>query len=279
MRLLPCLLLLGSWLAIESAYAQDVINAREISHIHGLAADPGNSDQVFVASHHGLFLARPDGKAVKVSATSDDFMGFVAHPSAKGTFFASGHPQAGGLLGMMVSTDGGANWRQQGQGADGPADFHVLKISKSNPDVIYGVFRTLQRSDNGGKTWRAVGAPPEGTIDLAVSGNNPDVLYAATRQGLWRSDNGGVAWVRAHPATEPVTTVESAPDGRVIAYFLGSGLSSLTKGQWEPLAKPSGDFQYLLHLNILGQTAYALTDAARIVVSRDGGKQWKIYGE
>ena len=36
---------------------------------------------------------------------------------------------------------------------------------------------------------------------------------------------------------------------------------------------------YLLHLNILGQTGYALTDAARIVVSRDGGKQWKIYGE
>ena len=85
------------------------------------------------------------------------FHGLFAAPSDPLSYFASGHPATGGNLGFIASKDGGAKWEQVSPGADGPVDFHQLDVSAADPLVVYGVYRNVQRSADGGKNWSIEG--------------------------------------------------------------------------------------------------------------------------
>ena len=80
---------------------------KEQTHIHGLAVNPANPDQILVATHHGLYRAGLDGQAELISPVQD-FMGFTRDPGSRDTLFASGHPAGGGNLGFIASSDGGS---------------------------------------------------------------------------------------------------------------------------------------------------------------------------
>ena len=62
------------------------------THIHGLAIDAADPQHLFIATHHGLYRAAPDGTAERISVVQD-FMGFtVIGPKH---YLASGHPGEG----------------------------------------------------------------------------------------------------------------------------------------------------------------------------------------
>jgi photosystem II stability/assembly factor-like uncharacterized protein len=145
-----------------------VSELKQQTHIHGLAVDRQDPENLLIATHHGLFRSGPDGKAERVSIVQD-FMGFTPHPADPDTLYASGHPAGGGNLGFIASTDGGANWAQVSPGEGGPVDFHQMTVSAADPAVVYGAFGGLQVSRDGGKTWSEAGQLPEGLIDLAAS--------------------------------------------------------------------------------------------------------------
>jgi photosystem II stability/assembly factor-like uncharacterized protein len=120
-----------------SAQAQTTVTALlQATHIHGLAVDRLDSTRLLIATHHGLYAARNDGRVQQVSERRDDFMGFSAHPTDPSVFIASGHPATGGNLGVILSENGGRNWTQLSRGANGPVDFHQLTISPADPSVI-----------------------------------------------------------------------------------------------------------------------------------------------
>ena len=132
----------------------------------------------------------------------------------------------GGDRGLFKSTDGGQSWRKVlGDGLGNTADddrytgVSEVHLDPRNPDVMYAVswqrFRTvavlidggpgtgIHKSEDGGETWRELteGLPDEsmGKIGLAISPQQPDVLYAtielANRSGgFWRSEDGGESW-------------------------------------------------------------------------------------
>jgi photosystem II stability/assembly factor-like uncharacterized protein len=132
----------------------------------------------------------------------------------------------GGDRGLYRSTDGGQNWRKVlGDGlGNTDADDQYTGVSEvhmdpRDPDVIYAVAwqrlrnvavvmdggpgTGIHKSEDGGETWRelAEGLPEErmGKTGLAISPQNPDVLYAtielANRTGgFWRSADGGESW-------------------------------------------------------------------------------------
>ncbi len=132
---------------------------------------------------------------------------FLIHPTTPAVMYAAG--VAGGV---WKTTDGGANWRPI---ADLIANIAVnsMAMEPGNPNVIYagtgqgtfagsairgaGIFKTT----DGGTSWTRLAET--NTLDfhyvndLAVSPNNPQRVYAATRTGVWLSIDGGATWTKS----------------------------------------------------------------------------------
>lgn len=255
----------------------------ERTHIHGLAVDRADPARLLIATHHGLYVARPDGAVRRLSDHRDDLMGFSAHPDDPAVLYASGHPAGGGNLGVIRSEDGGRTWTRLSPGVHGPVDFHQMTISPADPQVLYGVYRGLQRSDDGGRTWRVVAAPPQGIIALAASAHDPETLYAATEHGILISRDGGSGWMPVHPARAPATAITTTPDGTLIVYLLGEGL--LEAAETDPsgwrLVGPELADDVILHLAVDPadpDRRYAATWQSRLLVSDDGGAGWRNFG-
>lgn len=283
MKAAPLAALAVAAVAAAPTLAADSLKVTELgghTHIHGLAVDRQDPQQLLIATHHGLFRTGPDGKAVRISVVQD-FMGFNPHPFDPTTLYASGHPPTGGNLGFIASTDGGISWTQLSLGVNGPVDFHQMTVSPANPQRIYGAYHDLQLSDDGGKTWKVVASLPERLIDLAASAQDADMLYAATAAGLSRSQDGGRTW---QPLVEgvPITMVEVMPDGTLYAFLLGQGLVRSAEDPID-LQTVSGDWaaeQYILHFAAdptNPDRMFAATQDAQVLASTDRGVTWTTF--
>ena len=137
---------------------------------------------------------------------------------------------SGGDRGVYKTTDGGQNWNlilgkdniDGGSEWTGATD---LLIDPRNPDLLYAAtwdrHRTvaaylgggpgsgIHRSRDGGETWEKIesGIPGSnlGKIGLAISPQNPDVVYAAItldrrKGGVYRSANQGSSWEKMSDA-------------------------------------------------------------------------------
>jgi photosystem II stability/assembly factor-like uncharacterized protein len=263
------------------AQAEPVSGLKSHTHVHGLAVDRNDPAYVFIATHHGLYRAGPDGEAELISIVQD-FMGFSPHPSDANTLYASGHPAGGGNLGFVASNDGGRTWTQVSPGANGPVDFHQMTVSLADPSTIYGAYGDLQMSRDGGNTWTIVAPAPERLIDLAASSKDAVVVYAATEGGLLLSLDAGKTW-KPLIDTAPVTMVEVTADGTMYAFLFGQGLATAKEGvfNWSVV---SGDWDqdYILHLTVDPadpDRMFAATGNGQIVASGDRGKTWAAFGE
>lgn len=125
-----------------------------------------------------------------------------------------------GTAGVWLSEDRGATWRSIGEGLPSQIASAVSWSPSGGPDgtvvVLTGehtfggsAFTGLGAfwSDDLGATWQRADGPPEGTLSFAieVDPTNPDIVYAATGRGLWRSTDAGRTYV---DVTLPVGTCE-----------------------------------------------------------------------
>jgi photosystem II stability/assembly factor-like uncharacterized protein len=261
--------------------AAEDVRLSELSHIHGIAVNPQDPPQLILATHHGIFHASPEGLAKRVSNDANDYMGFTPHPEDSRVLFASGHPADGGNMGVIVSRDGGASWKELSPGADGPVDFHALDISRADPKTMYGLFGEVQASRDGGVSWEIAGSPDDEVFDLAASAITADTLFAATRAGLMVSRDGARTWQPTGPSGYPATMVYVGPDGSAYAFLLGLGLvkTASDSHDWETISATFGD-RVLLHLAIDPSTPermFAVTHEGPILVSTDGGRTWSEF--
>jgi hypothetical protein len=267
-----------------------VYELAEVTHFHGLAVDAAERSRLYLATHDGLFIVEPrDGTAYPLSEIRHDLMGFTPDPRNPSILYASGHPARGGNLGLIASEDGGRSWRQLSEGVGGPADFHQLAVSATDPRTIYGAYQgLLQVSSDGGRTWEVVGPAPKGLIDLGASFKEPGMLYAATQVGLLKSEDGGRTWQDAYWLHQPATMVRVAPGGVVYAFVVGTGLirSVEPKLSWQSVTEHGFGRDYVLHLAMdpaSPNKLYAITinpqeKAQAVLASTDAGKTWVPLG-
>lgn len=244
----------------------------DLSHIHGVVI-PSGSNAVLLATHHGLFSVDPAGAATMISEGEDDFMGFTA--GVDGQLFASGHPSTGGNIGVIGSVGPGGDWTHLSDGAGGPVDFHAMTVSPADATTIYGSFRGIQVSRDGGRTWEVSGPGPAELIDLSAAAGDAGHLYAGTMRGLFESVDFGRSWQSIGAAGNPVTAVETSADGTLHVFVAGQGLQRL-EGQ-NLVAVSEIENQVLLHIGFDPDDSANIVavDAESVVIaSVDGGKTW-----
>ena len=256
-----------------------IIELGENTHFHGIAVDASDSSRIYLATHHGLFVVSLDGSANRISNNRNDYMGFTPHPSNETVLYASGHPSGGGNMGFIRSEDGGRTWKQLSQGVNGPVDFHQLDVSKADPTTIYGVFRNIQVSIDGGHTWSVRAPPPPDIIDLTATATSVDQLFAATKGGLLFSNDGGRTWSPAHTNQSPATMVQATVDGSVYAFVVGLGLIRSAEDTigWTSVSNEFGN-RYLLHLAAdpaNTENLYVITNKAELLATSNGGDTWR----
>lgn len=280
-------------LAEESRRAKGEV----ISHIHGLAVDPVDTRVLLVATHHGLFRCRQEGECSLLGDDRSDFMGFSISGDGK-TFYVSGHDVTTHQnIGLKRSTDRGRSWEVMAFG--GRVDFHTMTVNPSNPDIIYGWYGRLYKSQDGGRRWsqpEGQGLPPSSGqgpyspfINILTDQKDPEMVFGATEQGFFRSDDGGKSWlpVKTVPPL-PVVGIAIDRSNRNISYLFvfRKGLIKSVDGMkgWEEIGKGISKDEVIGNIAVdpkNGNVIYAATFSpetreSKIYRSDDGGKNFKL---
>ncbi len=171
----------------------------------------------------GIFKSMDAGKTWKLAGLekTKNIHRIIIDPSNPNTVYVAAignpyteHPERG----VYKTTDGGESWNLllHTNDSSGCAD---LVMDPSNPNKLIAAMWQHKRTPwsftsggkgsglyitiDGGKNWKKLGKEeglPEGNlgrIGLAISYNEPDRVYAmveATKNGLYRSDDGGLKW-------------------------------------------------------------------------------------
>ena len=193
--------------------------------IAGIAADPGNANNIYVAPAGGGVWKTTDGGSSWTALTDAQAtlsMGAIAIAPSNSQVIYAGTGEANNSgdsnfgRGVLVSTDGGATWTlRNASGAFDRKAIAEIAVDPGNANVVYvavsgggnnglGGNNGIWKSIDGGATWTnttssITSSNPWTSVRIDV--NNPAVLYAAVgnifgdaANGVYKTTNGGSTW-------------------------------------------------------------------------------------
>ncbi len=266
------------------------------SSIEWLEVDPGTPGSLWLGVDNpgkpALWRSRDQGATWSV--VTDNYRGQLAtlHPVGYRIAFAPSRPADIWVPSTNLhyrSRDGGKSWsdfRVEGQ------DVYAMAVDPQNPDIVYAGGHGgqesgaahLSRSDDGGKSWKPVGAGLEPAIHLLrVDPVKGATVYAASRSGkLWKSVDRGATFA-ALPvpigATDDIYNLRFEP-GKSGELWLASekGLLRSADGgaSWQRADRDSG--RYLIHAVAPDpanpRVLLAASSGGGVYRSEDGGTSW-----
>ena len=140
-----------------------------------------------------------------------------------------------GYEGVFKSTDGGATWKESGEGL-GAAFVWGLAARTASPGVVYFTSGLgLLKSDADGR-WTLMkfgdGKIPD-KLEVFVDERRPGFLYlAAYTHGLLRSSDGGRSWLKPSEKTTIAVTLALDPSNPNVVYA-GRGTFDSKGGVWK----------------------------------------------
>lgn len=173
----------------------------------GLAFD---GDTLLVATEDGVRASRDGGRTFEARGLRGLPVTHIATaPGVPSRVYAA---IAG--LGVTRSNDGGQTWLPASRGVEGVV--HRMSIDPRDPDVVvastilldaaggYSPDGVVLRTTNGGQTWTEIDRLGGRSYDLARCAEDPSVLVAVRRWGMFRSSDGGATFVPMAGAGEQV---------------------------------------------------------------------------
>ncbi|MBI3979697.1 MAG: hypothetical protein HY331_16065 [Chloroflexi bacterium] len=162
-------------------------------------------------------------------------------------------------------------------------DFHALAFHPADPNVVFfGHHNGLMRSDDGGKSWRAlVQRRNFDAMGLAISSTHPQQIYLAGHDVFQWSSDGGASWkpVAHNLSGTDIHGFAASPDdpNRLYAFVNGVGAfqSADTGMAWQRLGgQLPGDVMALAAAGGNPETLYAASMRSGVLRSADGGRSW-----
>jgi photosystem II stability/assembly factor-like uncharacterized protein len=224
---------------------QPIFDDQPSYSIGSLAIDPSEPSTVWVGTgenvggrHVGYgdgVYKSPDGGRTwqnKGLGNTEHISTMLVHPKNSEIVWVSAQGPLwtpGGERGLYKTADGGETWRKV-LGDDEWTGVTDIAMDPRDPDVLYAAtwqrHRTVaaylgggpgsgvHKSVDGGETWTEVttGLPSSsmGKIGLAISPQDPDIVYAAIELdrrsgGVYRSTNRGASWTKMSDAVSGAT--------------------------------------------------------------------------
>jgi len=196
-------------------------------------------------------------------------------------------------VGVFYTKDGGREWEER---MAGMKEVHIvtsIAIHPTNPRILYGgTTGGVYRSEDGANSWKKIntglipetelmGAMALGVNAIAFDPVTPEIVYAGTTKGLFRTANGGNSWERIGKGLKDpfVSSLLINPAQPAQLYLGGPGgvWKSLDSGKtWQ--AMNAG----LTSLNIRSlamspknpQELFVGTNGSGLYHSTDGGANW-----
>jgi len=212
---------------------------------------------------------------------------FVFHPTRTEIIYIAT------TVGAFYTKDAGREWEER---MAGMKEVHIvvsIAINRKDPTVLYaGTTGGMYRSDDAAASWKKInrGLIPEqelmasmalGVNAIEIDPVNPDIVYAGTTKGLFRTADKGESWERiGRTLPDPfVSSIVIHPVESSVIYIGGPGgvWKSVDNGNnWQAMN------QGLVTLNVRAlamapqnfQTLYAGTNGSGLYRSIDAGATW-----
>lgn len=219
---------------------KSIFDGQKSYSIGCVTLDPQNPNTIWVGTGEnvggrhigygdGIYVSHDAGKSWKNKGLkkSEHVSKIVIHPSDNNTIWVAAQGplwSKGGERGVFKSTDGGETWKNTLEIDEWTGATDIL-VDPRDPEILYaaswqrhrtvagylggGPGTAIYKSTDGGETWSKLskGLPSSnmGKIGLAISPQQPDVLYAAIELdrrtgGVYRSEDMGESWTKMSDA-------------------------------------------------------------------------------
>jgi ligand-binding sensor domain-containing protein len=197
-------------------------------------------------------------------------------------------------MGVFESDAEGKSWRKRMAGITNVLMVTALAMDPGRPDVLYaGTSGGVYKTTDGARTWkdvntgmvqpdRATSSRTLGVSALALDPYRPDIVYAGTLDGLYKTLDGGRAWTRIGRdlASQSINTLVIDPGNRADLY-VGSLAGVFKSGDcgaaWENRSAglSSRNVLSLAASRVPPALLYAGTNGGGLLRSRDGATTWE----
>lgn len=254
-------------------------------HIHALAVDPNNSQNVFAGdAQDGVYYSADGGlnwqqrSAGLPTPTAVNALDF--NDSGKMLYAATTN-------GLYTSANSGQSWTIQ---SHLPVDeYTAIAFDLKTPGAIFAASQHhgLLYSSNSGLQWTSIdaGLPAHVAVNALTFDSNSHQLWAATDQGVYSSGGNGSSWRGLNTGLPggaiindvlPASVAGGNPDLVFAGTSQGFFLSQDQGLHWSASQTP------LEHVNILDividtqtiSTIYIATDKVGVLRSTDSGENW-----
>ncbi len=235
----------GNWFNLP----MNTVTTGKAGRINCIAFHPSSSNTIFAGSPSGGLWKTTNGgsswSCISIGISFLGISGIAIHPSDPNIIYIlTGDGDSGYLpsIGVLKSTDGGANWFETDLVFD-PAVYEVgfeLKMAPGNPNLLIAVTNNgIYRTTNGGADWTQELVGPT-IFDVEFKPGDANTCYASSGSDIYVSTNAGDTWTPvangSYTPSKPTLSgrielaVTQANSGYVYAIFAGaSGFRGLCR--------------------------------------------------
>lgn len=219
----------GVWMSTDGGNNWKEIEDLKGRSVRGLVQSLGDASAFGMAARDGIYLSRNRGTSWKKITPDNDaelrgFHSVAIDPRDSDTVYC------GTWHLPWKTTDGGQSWKRAGGkdvGMIDDSDIFAIHIDENDPDtILMSACSGIYRSTNASQKWTKIQGIPSTSRRTHVifqHPTKPELLFAGTTEGLWRSTDAGKpeSWSRVTPLRLVINSVAVHPN-RPDRVFLGT---------------------------------------------------------